>query len=263
MAGFEGKAAWVTGAGSGIGRATALALASSGAGVLCLDRDRSSCEAVAAQIGTRGGKAVSLVLDVTEEASWTAAVAQMRKAFGRLDIAVHAAGVAAPGSASETSLVEWRRVLAVNLDGVFLGTQAALGLLREHGTGGSIINVSSVSGLRALATSVAYCTSKAAVCMLTRCAAKECLQAGEPIRVNSICPGGVKTPLWRSMPFFQKLVEKTGSEEAAFAEMAGPTGRFAEPEEIAAAIVYLAGDEARFVTGTEMVIDGGFLAGWP
>jgi NAD(P)-dependent dehydrogenase (short-subunit alcohol dehydrogenase family) len=152
-------------------------------------------------------------------------------------------------------------VLAVNLDGVFLGMRAALGLLREHGAGGSIVNVSSASGLRALPQSPAYCTSKAGVCMLSRCAARECLEAHEPIRINSVCPGGVKTPLWRSMPFFQDLVQKHGSDEAAFAALAGPHGRFAEPEEIAAAVLYLVSDEGRFITGTELVIDGGYLAG--
>jgi NAD(P)-dependent dehydrogenase (short-subunit alcohol dehydrogenase family) len=148
--------------------------------------------------------------------------------------------------------------MAVNLDGVFLGTRHALRAMAA--SGGCIVNVSSASGLKAAAGASAYSASKAAVCMFSRAVAKECRDQGIPIRVNTVCPAGVKTPLWSSMPFFQDLIRQTGSEEEAYKAMeaATPGSRFAEPEEIARAILYLVSDEARSVTGTDLVIDGGY-----
>ena len=146
--------------------------------------------------------------------------------------------------------------MAVNLDGIFLGTRAAILAMRRRPEGGSIINVSSASGLKASPGASAYSTSKAAVCMFTKAVAKECLECGDPIRLNTVCPGGVRTPLWKKMPFFQDLMTKHGSEEAAFRAME-QARRFAEPEEIARAILYLASDEARAITGTDLIIDGG------
>jgi len=253
------RAAWVTGAASGIGRATAAHLGARGMNVLCLDRDAAGCAATADAIRAAGGRAVAQVLDVTEEAGWEAVIVLVRREMGRLDVAVHSAGISRVGPLAAMGLADWRQVMAVNLDGTFLGTRTALALMRHFGHGGSIVNVSSASGLRAVAEGSAYCASKAAVNMLTRVAARECLQANEPIRVNSVCPGAVKTPLWRGVPFFQEMVAKAGSEEAAFASLTGKD-RFAEPEEIARAIWYLASDEASYVTGTELVIDNGYLA---
>src|SRR5262249_50202011 len=162
---------------------------------------------------------------------------------------------------ADMSLDDWRRVLAVNLDGIFLGTKHAIRAMRT--SGGSIVLVSSASGLKAVPGASAYSASKAAGCMFARNAAKECADAGLAIRVNTVCPGAVKTPLWRTMPFFQELIARHGSEEAAFQAMTEgqPAGaRFAEPEEIAQAILYLASDESRFVTGSDLVIDAGFRA---
>lgn len=245
------RTAWVTGAASGIGRATATLLATRGYRVLCLDRDAAGL----------AGFALAQPLDVTDEAAWAAVADLARQQLGRLDAAVHCAGISRTGLVADMSFADWRAVLAVNLDGVFLGTRAALALMRELGTGGAIVNVSSASGLKALPEASAYCASKAAVNMLTRCAAKEGQQLTPPVRANSICPGGVKTPIWRTVPFFQELIARTGSEEAAFAAMApGPNDRFAEPEEIARAILYLLGDDAGYITGTELVIDAGFTA---
>ena len=260
MAKLTGRAVWVTGAASGIGKATAMVFAAAGARVLCLDRDAEGCHATAQAIVATGGQASSLPLDVADEVSWESVVVEARQ-MGRLDAAVHAAGISIIGTIAETSLADWHRVMAVNLDGVYLGTRAALKLMREFKGPGSIINIASTSGLRPVPAASAYCTSKAAVCMLSRVAARECLQAHEPIRVNTICPGAVKTPIWRTVPFFQELIAKHGSEEAAFQELAGPHGKMGEPEEIGQAALYLASDEARLVTATDLVIDDGYSAG--
>ena len=157
------------------------------------------------------------------------------------------------------SLAEWRRVMEVNLDGVFLGLKHTINEMRR-GSGGSVIIVSSVSGIKASAGASAYCSSKAALRLLARTAALECAESGDAIRINTVHPGGVKTPMWRSMAFFKDLVDEHGGEEAAFRSMevenqAG--GRFAEPNEIAQAILFLASDESSFVSGTELVVDGG------
>jgi NAD(P)-dependent dehydrogenase (short-subunit alcohol dehydrogenase family) len=132
--------------------------------------------------------------------------------------------------------------------------------MRRGERGGSIVNVSSASGIKAAPGASAYSASKAAACMFSKAAAKECLQNGYHIRVNTVCPAGVRTPMWRGMPFFRELIEQTGSEEAAFQamEQTGPQGRFAEAEEVAQAILYLASDESLNVTGSDLMIDGGF-----
>jgi NAD(P)-dependent dehydrogenase (short-subunit alcohol dehydrogenase family) len=152
--------------------------------------------------------------------------------------------------------------MAVNLEGIFLGTKHAIRVMRQHGQGGSIVNVSSISGIKAQPEACAYCASKAAVIMFSKAAALECLRTGGQIRVNTVSPSGVKTPMWKTQAFFQELMAKEGGEEAAFQAMerAYPHGRFALPEEIAWAILYLASDESRYVTGTNLVIDNGDTA---
>jgi NAD(P)-dependent dehydrogenase (short-subunit alcohol dehydrogenase family) len=195
---------------------------------------------------------------VTVEAQWEAALAHVLSAHGKLDVLVYSAGIAAATPLADTTLDEWRRVLAVNLDGAFLGTKHALRAMKERG--GSVVLIASASGLRPPAGACAYATSKAALCTFARAAAKECSEAGVPVRVNTVCPGGVRTPLWRTMPFFRDLIEQTGSEEAAFQAMTAgkPGARFIEPEEVALAVLYLASDEALMVTGTDLVIDAGY-----
>ena len=152
--------------------------------------------------------------------------------------------------------------MAVNLEGVFLGTKHAIRVMRLSGRGGSIVNVASVSGIKAQAQASAYCASKAAVIMFSKAAALECLGMRQPIRINSVSPAGVKTPMWKTMPFFQELMAKEGSEEAAFQALAqsAASGRWAEPEEVASAILYLASDESSFVTGTNLLFDDGTTA---
>jgi 3(or 17)beta-hydroxysteroid dehydrogenase len=204
--------------------------------------------------------ASSTRLDVTSEESWQQAIDLVLERHGRLDVLVNSAGISFARPFAEMSLEEWRRVMAVNLEGVFLGTKHAALAMRRHGVKGSIVHVSSASGIKASPGATAYCASKAAVNMFSRTAAKECAEQGDGIRVNTICPAGVRTPMWTSMPFFRDLVEKTGSEDGAFRALAQSAlhGRFAEPEEIAQAILYLASDESLYVTGAELVIDGGY-----
>jgi NAD(P)-dependent dehydrogenase (short-subunit alcohol dehydrogenase family) len=251
---FAGKNALVTGAGSGIGRTAALALAAGGAFVLAADVNLSAAQRTADEIGAA---AASVGLDVTDEAGWEEAVQRLLAARGRFDILVNSAGMSAGAPLTEMALADWRRVLAVNLDGAFLGTKHALRAMRA--AGGSIVHVSSASGLKAAGGAAAYSASKAGLCMLAKAAAKECRDQGVAVRVNTVCPGGVKTPLWTTMPFFRDLVQQVGSEEAAFATLARSGGPFAEPADVVVAILFLASDESRFVTGVDLVVDGGYV----
>lgn len=255
---FHGRTALVTGAASGIGAATARMLALEGAAVFCADRNQQGTEAVVHEIRERLGSAETALLDVTDEAGWIALFARIRDSHGRLDILVNSAGISMAAATSDMEYSSWRQVLAVNLDGVFLGTKHAIRAMRDGG--GSIVNVSSASGLKAAPGAAAYSASKAAVCMFGKAVAKECAGSGIPIRVNTVCPAGVKTPMWSSMPFFKDLVASLGSEDAAYLSLSGsaPGSRFSEPEEIARAILFLASDEAAQITGLDLVIDGGY-----
>jgi NAD(P)-dependent dehydrogenase (short-subunit alcohol dehydrogenase family) len=257
-----GKVALVSGAASGIGRATAATLAEQGAAVACADLNLAGAEETAAAITARGGSSWAYRLDVTAERAWQEVMGQILGAPGRLDIAVHCAGISFASPVADMSLEDWRRVLAVNLDGVFLGTKYAIGAMRQGGRGGSIVNVASVSGIKAQPQASAYCASKAAVIMFSKSAALECARNGDNIRVNVVSPTGVKTPMWKTMPFFQELMAKEGGEEGAFRALlrSAPHARWALPEEVASAILYLASDESSFVTATNLVFDNGDTA---
>lgn len=251
------KVALVTGAASGIGRATAVLLAREGAAVALTDIADAG-QAVAEDIIRAGGKAQFVQLDVSDEAAWESCLAQVLHAFGKLDIAVNNAGIAAARPVADMTLAEWRSVLQVNLDGVFLGTKHAIRAMRA---GGSIINVASASGIKASAGASAYCASKAAVRMFSRTAALECAAAGLKIRINVVSPGGVKTPIWEKMDFWSGLVAEHGSEEGAWQALAGPSSAgFHAPEEIAQAILFLASDDSSYMNAGELVIDRGYTA---
>jgi NAD(P)-dependent dehydrogenase (short-subunit alcohol dehydrogenase family) len=256
---FAGRVALVTGAASGIGLETARQLAAEGASVCCADLNEPGAEQAAGAISQPGRPASAHRLDVSAEGDWEAVLQAVLGSHGRLDVLVNCAGVSAGAPLAEMTFSDWRRVLSVNLDGAFLATRSGIRAMRA--AGGSIVHVSSASGVKAAAGACAYSASKAGLCMLSRAAAKECREGGIRVRVNTVCPGGVKTPLWSSMPFFQELIRKVGSEEAAFESLAAsvPGGRFAEPADIVSAILFLASDEARFVNGVDLVVDDGYV----
>jgi len=261
------KIALVTGAGSGIGRGCAVAFAQEGARVVVADIDeragRETCDAVASV----GGAAHLLPLDVASEPAWAKAIARVRDELGALHVLVNNAGICIAQPLLETSYASWRRQLAINLDGVFLGTKSALPLIVASG-GGSIVNVSSVAGLRGIPGMSGYCASKGGVRLFTKAVALECAQARNGVRVNSVHPGGIETPLWAKMAIDgadpapgDSAVDARMADARAASLAATPLGFVGTPHDIAAAIVYLASDDARFVTGTELVVDGGVSAG--
>ncbi len=255
------KRALVTGGASGIGQATAQLLAAEDAAVIIADLNLNAAVATAAAIEEQGGKADVQALDVTDEAAWERLFARLQAEGQSLDIVVNSAGVSAGGTIAEMDMAEWQRVLNINLNGVLLGIRFAIRAMQNQGRG-SIINIASVAGIKALPGASAYCVSKAGVCMLSRIAALECAQQGWQIRVNAVLPGGVKTPIWQQMDVWNELVDKLGSEEAAYRTFAQetPLKRWADPLEIAQAVLYFASDESSYVTGAELVIDGGFAA---
>jgi len=267
MAQLKRKVALVTGAGSGIGRGTAIALAEAGATVIVADVDekggRETCEAIAA----RDGKARFQRLDVTAESEWASVVAGIAREFDRLDVLVNNAGICISKSVLEMSLELWRKQMAVNLDGMFIGTKAALPLMARSG-GGSIVNISSVAGIKGIPGMSGYCASKGGVRLFTKAVALECAQAKNGVRVNSVHPGAIETPIWLKLGHDGELPEGgRGINEDRMEQVraagaaATPIGHAGVPADIAAGVVYLSSDDARFVTGTELVIDGGVMAG--
>ncbi len=260
MTGMAGKVVVVTGGASGIGRAACLRLAAAGARVLVTDLSPAG-EQVAGEVLAGGGEAAWAPLDVTDEAAWPRVLALAVARWGRLDALVNNAGVPLSADLLETSLEAWRRLMAVNLDGVFLGTRAAVAAMRRQGGGGSIVNVSSTNGLVGSAGSSAYCASKGGVRLFTKAVALEC--ARDRIRVNSVHPGLVRTPIWEQTLGWKRVAAATGSGEPFYGalERATPMGRIADPAEIAEAILFLVSDASRFMTGSELVVDGGLTAG--
>lgn len=243
----SGRIVLITGAARGIGAATAHAFAAAGATVVLADIDLPALEATHAALPGSGHMA--LRLDVTAEADWAEAMARVGAAFGRLDVLVNNAGWGNLRSIFDTTAEDWRRILAINLDSVFLGTMAAMPWLEKSGNA-AVVNVSSIRARVAGFGSGPYSAAKAGVEMFTKVAAVECAQTGRKVRVNSIHPGFVDTPL-----------SKAQGEEARAARAASvPQGRLAEPEEIAAGILFLASPGASYVNGTGLVVDGAFTA---
>ncbi len=255
MAGrMNGKVALVTGAAMGLGAETARRLAAEGAAVMLTDRDEAHGETVAEEIVKAGGKAAFLLHDAASESDWENAVAVTSQRFGGLHVLVNNAGISGGTlPLMEHSLEDWRRVMSVNLDGVFLGLRHAGPAIAASG-GGSIINLSSILGKVGLPNAAAYCASKGGVLLLTKAAALEWAPLG--IRVNSVHPGFIETPMV-SNAIHQA---ENGNEMRDQLISAHALGRFGVPREIADAILFLASDESSFMTGAEMVVDGGYTA---
>lgn len=250
----RGKVALVTGAGLGLGRAAALLLAREGARVVASDVKEAEGRAVADEVIDGGGEAIFIRHDVSSEDDWRSAIALTVSRFGGLDILVNNAGVTLSANVEETTLEQWRWLMAINLDGVFLGTKHAIAPMKSRG--GSIINLSSIEGLVGDANLAAYNASKGGVRIFTKSAALHCAKAGYKIRVNSIHPGYIWTPM------VEQHFSSQSDPIAAKAFVAGlhPLGHLGEPDDIANGVLYLASDESKFVTGAELVIDGGYTA---
>jgi NAD(P)-dependent dehydrogenase (short-subunit alcohol dehydrogenase family) len=256
----EGKVALVTGGASGIGAGCASRLAEEGAVVVLTDLQDAKGAELVHEIAAAGGKARYLHHDVTDEGAWAGVVADIEKTEGTLDILVNNAGIGI-GCPSITmmSLDDWRRQQAVNVDGVFLGIKHSLPLMRKAGDGGSIINMSSVAGLKGSAILAGYCATKGAVRLFTKSIAMECAGAKDGIRVNSVHPGIIETPIWVSIVGMGQAQPGTNAppDLDAMSTQAVPLGVKGLPLDIANGVLWLASDESRYVTGEELVIDGG------
>jgi len=245
---LSGRVALVTGAGNGIGAACARRLAAGGARVALADLDATGARQVAEEIAAAGGEALDVHLDVSDPQAVTEAVAMVVGRWGGLNVAVNNAGVTSEGSPTgDLSDREWRRILSVNLDGVFYCIRAEIAVMRRAG-GGSIVNMASILGAAALKDHVAYTASKHAVVGLTRGAAVD--HAADGIRVNAVAPGFIRTPLNDVLP----------PETLAAVALAHPLGRMGEVVEVAEVVSWLVSDAASFVTGSVYTVDGGYLA---
>ena len=261
---LDGRVALITGAGRGIGAACAIALANAGATVIVTDRNTDDGDRTVTGINADGGAASFFELDVADEKAWTDVMDIVRSRYAGLDILVNNAGVASGAKPlDQLPLEQWRKLLSINLDGVFLGMKHAIPLLSEraerwHG-GASIVSVSSVMGFVGGSLAAAYCASKGGVRLLTKAAAIEL--APRKIRVNSVHPGFIDTPLLRSG--VSRMEQHKPGNGQLFVDNTvkrHPLGRLGAAEDIANGVVYLASDQSAFVTGTELVIDGGYLA---
>ncbi len=251
---LDGKVALVTGGASGIGAATCRAFAEQGARVLVADISEAGGSEVALALGEAG---VFARTDVTDLGSVEAAVKQAVAAFGRLDVLVNNAGVGLVGSVQETEAPDWQKLIAVNMTGVFYGSKAALDqMLRQEPHGGLIINIASVAGMIGIARRFAYCATKGAVIAMTRQVAVDYVKQG--IRCNAICPGTVYSPFVEG--YVERFHSDTREETIKELHARQPVGRMGRPDEVADLAVYLAADESAFMTGSAVVLDGGWTA---
>ncbi|TMC16570.1 MAG: SDR family oxidoreductase [Chloroflexi bacterium] len=254
---LDSKIALVTGAGSGIGREIALLYAQQGAQVTVADIQEDAAAAVVAEISERNGLARSLPLNVADEGQVRVAMQETGEQYGRLDILVNNAGVSHVGNVLETSAEDWDRVMAVNARGVFLCSKYAVAqMLQQNPAGGILVNIASVAGMIAVDRRFPYGASKGAVISMTRSIAIDFANQG--IRANAICPGTVHTPFVEG--FLERNFAENKDEVRQQLHARQPIGRMGRPEEIAAAALYLASDEAALITGSTLVIDGGWTA---
>ena len=247
--GLKGRVAIVTGGASGIGLASVELLAAAGASVAVVDRDKAAAEQA---LGKIGGQGVALGVDVAKEAEIDAAVADVARQLGRIDILVNSAGTAIRRPAVEVTVEDWDKVIAVNMTGTFLFSRAVARAMIAKGEGGSIVQIASIMGLSGggLYPNISYQTSKGAVVNMTRALAVE--WAPQQIRVNAVAPTYVKTPFIAGLMAQPDLVQRI--------EAMTPLRRLAEPAEIASAVLYLASPAAAMVTGHTLLVDGGFMA---
>lgn len=243
---LKDKVALVTGGASGVGEATVRKLAAAGAQVVVTDLNADAGQALAEEIGA---SALFLRHDTTSEADWAAAMEEVRRRYGRLDVLVNNAGILIKGSIEEATLDDWQRLMRVNADSVFLGCRAAVAAMKETG-GGSIVNMSSITAMAGKDDYAAYCGSKAAIAGLTRAVAAHCRRKKYRIRCNSVHPDGVLTPMSRA-------AYPPGVDPAQFTIDVDPMFRACLPEDVADAVLFLAGDGSRAVNGMELRVDSG------
>ncbi len=255
MGRVDGKVVLITGGAMGLGKAAAQLLSTEGAQVSLTDINEVEGRRTADEISVNGGEVLFQAHDVADPDRWVEVVDATVGHFGKLDVLVNNAGIAIAADVETTTLEDWRKTMAVNLDGVFYGTQQAIRVMKENG-GGSIINLSSIDGIIGEADLAAYCASKGGVRTFTKAAAVHCGEAGYKIRVNSIHPGYIVTP--QHVSYLKAL--GSYEEENEKARSRHPIGHLGEPKDVAYGVLYLASDESRFVTGSELVIDGGYLA---
>lgn len=255
MGRVQDKVAVITGGAKGLGAEMCRLLAREGAKIAVADIDMDGANAVVAEIEQAGGQAQAFELDVTDEAAWDSVVESIQSALGGFDILVNNAGIGIIGTVEDTSLADWRRTMAVNLDSVFLGTRAAIRMMKPQKSG-SIINISSIEGIIGEPVVAAYNASKGGVRIFTKSAALHCAHSGYGIRVNSVHPGFIATDMVKGAAgtlddpdgFLQEITRRH------------PIGKLPEPIDVAYAVLYLASDESRHVVGAEMVVDGGYIA---
>lgn len=262
----DGKIAIVTGGARGLGAASAKRLAEGGAQVVVTDLREELGAKTVAEINEAGGNAIFLTQDTASEEQWIEVVAKTKEHFGGVDVLLNNAGIGTGSRIDKMELKDWQHMMSINLEGVFLGMKHCIPPMRERASkwegGGSIINVSSIMGFIGAPGSTAYCASKGGVRIATKAAALECGQLGFNIRVNSIHPGYMET---EGLLSALRAIAKGGGDdarEAARQDMlkATPIGRLGKPKDIANGVLFLASDDSSFITGTELVIDGGALA---
>ncbi len=263
---LDGKVAFLSGAARGIGGAAAKLMAQAGATVAIGDVLEERGRQTAKEIEAASGKALFVSLDVTQEASWTAAIAATVKAFGKLDVLVNNAGIFVGKGVEDASMEEWHRLVAVNLTGVVLGTRAALPHLKTSGAasahGSAIVNLASIAGLVGSQLDPLYSLTKGGVTLFTKSTALEFGRKGYKIRVNSIHPGVIDTDMG-ALTFAMRARQQGTNDTAATRQIAvdmHPIGRLGQADDIAKGIVFLASDDAAFMTGSGLVVDGGLTA---
>lgn len=259
---FTGQIVCITGGANGIGRGAAENFAREGAHVVITDMDTEKGDALAKVISENGGAASFIEHDVTSEEQWISVMATISKAHGRLDVLINNAGIGTTGLIHDMDYAAWRKMMAVNVDGVFLGTKHALPLMRRNGKG-NIINVSSIAGIRSTPNFSGYCATKAAVKSFTKTTALECAHAKDGIRVNSIHPGIIDTAIWdtlmENMDAAPKEVPR-GDVLTGMTADAVPMGRTGTIQEVVNGMLWLASDASSYMTGAELVLDGGSTA---